>query len=72
MKSVSLCGPAAHEAARARLLSRPGEPALLSNWERSLFIHFEVDPDWLQAETPFRLDLREGKAYVSLVAFTMS
>jgi hypothetical protein len=53
-------------------LSRPGEPALLSNWERSLFIHFEVDPDWLQAETPFRLDLREGKAYVSLVAFTMS
>src|SRR6266852_2534444 len=47
------------------------EPLLLSDWQRALFIHFEVEAGALQAEVPFRLDLREGKAYVSLVAFTM-
>src|SRR5438445_251338 len=51
--------------------SKECEPLLVSNWERALFIHFEVDAGALQAEVPFRLDLREGKAYVSLVAFTM-
>ena len=34
-------------------------------------IHLEVDPDELQAAVPFELDLHEGHAYVSLVAFTM-
>jgi uncharacterized protein len=56
---------------RARLRSRRGEPLFLAGWERVLFIHFEVDAAQLQREVPFPLDLRDGHAYVSLVAFTM-
>src|SRR5471032_247219 len=56
---------------RERLLSVPGEPLLLADWERVLFIHYEVDAAVLQRELPFELDLRDGKAHVSLVAFTM-
>jgi uncharacterized protein len=35
-------------------------------------IHFEVDVDALQRDVPFQLDLFEGRAFVSTVAFTMS
>jgi uncharacterized protein len=56
---------------RARLLSLPGEPLLLADWERALFIHYEVDPVLLQRELPFALDLWQAKAFVSFVAFTM-
>ena len=56
---------------RGRLLSVPGEPLLLADWERALFIHYEVDAVALQRELPFELVLRDGKAHVSLVAFTM-
>jgi uncharacterized protein YqjF (DUF2071 family) len=35
-------------------------------------IHFEVDPQELQRELPFQLDLFKGRAFVSAVAFTMS
>jgi uncharacterized protein YqjF (DUF2071 family) len=56
---------------RERLLSRWGEPLFMAGWERTLFIHFEVDADALQRDVPFKLDLRDGRAYVSLVAFTM-
>lgn len=56
---------------RERLLSVPSEPLLLADWERALFIHYEVDAVALQRELPFELDLRDGKAHVSLVAFTM-
>lgn len=34
-------------------------------------IHFEVDADALQRDVPYKLDLREGRAFVSLVVFTM-
>jgi hypothetical protein len=34
-------------------------------------VHFEVDADDLQRDVPFELDLWEGRAFVSLVAFTM-
>jgi uncharacterized protein YqjF (DUF2071 family) len=60
-----------NEAARCRLLSIPGEPLFLADWLRPVFIHFEVPTAALQRDVPFELDLREGKAYVSLVAFTM-
>ena len=60
-----------NEAARERILSRKGEPLFLADWDRAVFIHHEVDPEILQREVPFQLDLRYGKAYVSLVAFTM-
>src|ERR1700722_4862356 len=56
---------------RERLLSLPGEPLFLADWERALFIHYEVDAALLQRELPFALDLWHGKAFVSLVAFTM-
>ena len=57
--------------ARERVLSRKGEPLFFANWERAVFIHYEVDPEILQPEVPFQLDLRGGRAYLSLVAFTM-
>ena len=59
------------EAARKRILSRRGEPLLFADWERVLMIHFEVDADDLQRDVPFELDLWDGRAFVSLVAFTM-
>jgi uncharacterized protein YqjF (DUF2071 family) len=34
-------------------------------------LHYEVAPEKLQPFVPFELDVRDGKAYVSLVAFTM-
>lgn len=57
--------------ARQRILSQCGEPLLLAAWERVLMIHFEVDAERLQCDVPFPLDLWNGRAFVSLVAFTM-
>lgn len=34
-------------------------------------LHYEVAPEKLQPFVPFDLDVRDGKAYVTLVAFTM-
>ena len=59
------------DAGRARLLSVRGEPLFFAGWERALFFHYEIEPAILQRELPFELDLRDGKAFVSLVAFTM-
>jgi uncharacterized protein YqjF (DUF2071 family) len=50
---------------------RGGEPLLFADWERALMLHYEVAPEKLQPFVPFPLDVRDGKAYVSLVAFTM-
>ena len=58
-------------AARERLLSVWGEPLFLADWLRLVFIHYEVPAAELQRDVPFELDLRDGKAHVSLVAFTM-
>lgn len=58
-------------AARQRLLSRRGEPWFIGDWMRVLMIHLEVDADALQRGVPFALDLHDGRAFVSLVAFTM-
>jgi hypothetical protein len=57
--------------ARERFLNREGKPFLLSDWERALFLHFEVDAATLQRCVPLALDLFAGRAFVSLVAFTM-
>src|SRR5438552_7559012 len=64
-------GQIASDAARERMLAEPGEPLLLASWERALMIHYEVDAQQLQREMPFTLDLFEGRAFVTLVAFTM-
>lgn len=59
------------ERARDRMKSRPLEPLLLADWDDPVFIHFAIDPGKLQPFVPFTLDLLEGKAVVTLVAFTM-
>ncbi len=53
------------------MLASRGEPLFICEWERALFIHYEADPVALQKTTPFQIDLFEGRAFVSIVAFTM-
>jgi uncharacterized protein YqjF (DUF2071 family) len=62
---------AASERARERLLSFPGEPLFIADWTEVLMIHLQVERDCLQRVIPFALDLHEGEAYMTLVAFTM-
>ena len=59
------------DAARKRILSCRGEPLFIAGWRRALMIHFEVDANELQHDVPFELDMFDGRAFVSLVAFTM-
>jgi uncharacterized protein YqjF (DUF2071 family) len=42
----------------------------LADWDDVLFLHFALHPRDLQSAVPFELDLRDGRVYVSLVAFT--
>ncbi len=58
-------------AALGRLLAVPHEPLLFGDWDRTLMIHYAIDPEVLRPHVPFPLDLHEGKAYVTLVAFTI-
>jgi uncharacterized protein len=57
--------------ARERLLLGRWEPLFTADWDRVLMLHYEVSAEVLQTFVPYELDLWEGKAYVSLVAFTM-
>jgi uncharacterized protein YqjF (DUF2071 family) len=59
------------EAGRRRLLSKFGEPLFLARWDCAVFINYSVDPKILQRQVPFELDLRDGQAFVSVVAFTL-
>lgn len=58
-------------AGRERLLACRGDPLFYADWLNAVFLHFETDPAVLQREVPWPLDLFEGRAFVSLVAFTM-
>ena len=58
-------------AAKQRLFSLKHEPLFIADWDKALMIHYRVDAQELQGVVPFELDLWEGNAYVSLVAFTM-
>lgn len=71
ISSIQRPAESTSDAARRRLLSVKGEPLLLADWVRLVFIHYEVPAKDLQSEVPFKIDVFEGKAYVSLVAFTM-
>jgi uncharacterized protein YqjF (DUF2071 family) len=57
-------------------IARPAEdhaafaPIFVADWRDALFIHFRVDPVLLQPTVGLPLDLYEGHAYISLVAFT--
>lgn len=59
------------EAGKQRLLATWGNPLFYAGWLDVVFLHFETDPATLQKEVPWELDLFEGRAFVSLVAFTM-
>jgi uncharacterized protein YqjF (DUF2071 family) len=69
---ISTADPLApSETGRRRLLSKFGEPLFLARWDRAVFINYSADPDVLQNQVPFELDLRDGRAFVSVVAFTL-
>lgn len=72
MSSITASRSTLSEAARRRMLSLRGEPMLYARWDRAVFIHYEADPAVLQRDVPFVLDLRDGRAFVSIVAFTLS
>ena len=57
--------------ARIRMASERGEPFLIADWLNVLMIHYCVDAGVLQDVVPFELDLLDGHAFVSLVAFDM-
>ena len=71
MSSVTASRSTLSEAARRRMLSLRGEPMFYARWDRSVFIHYEAEPSLLQRQIPFELDLHEGRAFVSVVAFTL-
>jgi uncharacterized protein YqjF (DUF2071 family) len=56
----------AHE--RATCLANP---LFHCSWDRAVFLHYRVNPKFLQPQVPFELELYNGQAYVSLVAFTL-
>jgi uncharacterized protein YqjF (DUF2071 family) len=58
--------------AKRRMLATEGGAFMLADWVHAVFMHFEVNPQILGQQVPFELDLRDGKAYVSLVAFEMN
>ena len=59
------------DAARRRMLAVRGEPMFYARWDRAVFIHYEADASLLQRQVPFALELRDGRAFVSLVAFNL-
>ena len=49
----------------------PGVDALFwGAWMSALFLHYEIEPSRLQSGVPYPLDVRNGTAYVSVVAFS--
>jgi len=57
--------------ARQRMLSLPRERWFVADWLDVVMIHLQVRPSALQAVVPFELDLWEGGAFVTLVAFSL-
>src|SRR3954468_21974486 len=53
------------------MLALPGEPMFYARWDRAVFIHYATEAASLQPDVPFKLDLRNGRAFVSIVAFTL-
>jgi uncharacterized protein len=52
-------------------ITPPRRPLFSCSWDRAVFLHYRVAPQYLQPQIPFDLDLHDGDAYVSLVAFTL-
>jgi uncharacterized protein YqjF (DUF2071 family) len=47
------------------------QPLFIADWTGALFLHYEIAARDLEPFVPFELDLWKGRAFVSLVAFTM-
>lgn len=58
-------------AARRRIEDAEGGPFFICDWNRVLLLHYEVSVELLQPLVPLPLDLFEGRAFVSFVAFSM-
>lgn len=56
--------------AREALLAEDRRPLAVTDWRHAVFLHYAVDPAVLQPRVPFDLDLWQGDAYVSVVAFS--
>jgi uncharacterized protein YqjF (DUF2071 family) len=50
-----------------------GRPAGFQRWRKLLFVHWEVDPDAVQATlpAPLKVDTHDGRALLGVVPFTM-
>lgn len=48
------------------------KPWFLADWNDVTFLHFAIAPQFLQPHVPLPLDLYDGLAWVSLVAFTQT
>src|SRR3954467_7247242 len=72
MESPAASRTTLSDAARRRMVAVRGEPMFYARWDRAVFIHYAADPATLQRDVPFELDLRDGQAFVSIVAFTLS
>jgi uncharacterized protein YqjF (DUF2071 family) len=46
-------------------------PLFMADWDSVIMLHLEVSPEELQRETPHPIDTFDGRAFVSLVLFTM-
>ena len=57
--------------AREVMQVEDGGPLWDAEWDRVLMMHWSVPAEALQKEVPYPLDLHEGKAWVSAVAFTL-
>jgi uncharacterized protein YqjF (DUF2071 family) len=55
------------------LISGKGDPFLYADWERVVFLHYTIAPEFVRANVPASLELElfEGKACLSVVAVTM-
>jgi hypothetical protein len=47
------------------------QPLFFADWLHVLFIHYEIDPATIRRHVPFEVDLRNGRAFLSVVAFRM-
>ncbi len=60
------------ESARRHFLAIERRPFLVADWLETVMIHYAAEAEILQRQIPFRLDVRGGTAYVSVVAFRMN
>src|SRR5258706_16407793 len=55
-----------------RLVEPVFRPLFRADWRDVLFVHYSIDPAILGPHVPFELDLFDGRAWVSIVAFTQA